>query len=150
MPRSRSRKTGSAKSSSSKVSTSRARKTTGPRPAKSAAKASPAPRSLVCPECGKKFTRAASLGAHRNRAHGVPGASTRNTTSAVATTRQIPKTRTRKTTATSAAQNRRTSGAVNRDALLRALFPHGIPAKEQVIRDVNAWLDQAERLARLS
>ena len=30
---------------------------------------------LVCPECGKTFTRPASLGAHRNRAHGVAGSS---------------------------------------------------------------------------
>jgi hypothetical protein len=34
--------------------------------------------------------------------------------------------------------------------LLRALFPNGIPAKESVIREVNAWLDQAERLSNLS
>ena len=37
---------------------------------------------------------------------------------------------------------------VDRDALLGALFPNGIPARESVIRDLNAWLDQAERLAR--
>jgi hypothetical protein len=41
-------------------------------------------------------------------------------------------------------------GAINRDALLGALFPKGIPARESVIRDLNAWLDEAERLARRS
>jgi hypothetical protein len=41
-----------------------------------------------------------------------------------------------------------TRATVDRDALLRALFPNGIPARESVIRDLNAWLDQAERLAR--
>src|SRR6187397_1229375 len=30
---------------------------------------------LVCPECGKTFTRAQALGAHRSRAHGVAGTS---------------------------------------------------------------------------
>jgi hypothetical protein len=39
---------------------------------------------------------------------------------------------------------------VNRDALLRSLFPNGIPASEEAIRSVNLWLDEAERLARLT
>jgi hypothetical protein len=38
---------------------------------------------------------------------------------------------------------------VNRDGLLRSLFPNGIPAREDAIRQVNAWLDEAERLARM-
>jgi hypothetical protein len=39
---------------------------------------------------------------------------------------------------------------VDRDALLQALFPNGIPARESVIREVNGWLDEAERLAKLA
>ena len=38
--------------------------------------------------------------------------------------------------------------SVDRDALLATLFPRGIPAREDVIRAVNNWLDEAERLAR--
>jgi hypothetical protein len=38
---------------------------------------------------------------------------------------------------------------VNQDALLQALFPNGIPARENVIRAVNAWLDEADRLAQM-
>jgi hypothetical protein len=38
---------------------------------------------------------------------------------------------------------------VDRDALLQALFPNGIPARENVIRELNGWLDEAERLSRL-
>ena len=30
---------------------------------------------FVCPECGRSFTRAAALGAHRRQAHGVVGVS---------------------------------------------------------------------------
>jgi hypothetical protein len=30
--------------------------------------------------------------------------------------------------------------------LLEALFPNGIPPRQEVIRAVNAWLDEAERL----
>lgn len=95
---------------------------------------------FACPECGKKFSRAASLGAHRRRAHGVPGRSPRTTP----TTNSKPG-------AVSRTTNTRTvpKGRVDRDALLRALFPDGIPARESVVRDVNGWLDQAERLARL-
>jgi hypothetical protein len=43
----------------------------------------------------------------------------------------------------------RADGTVDRDALLKALFPNGIPAKENVIRALNGWLDDAERLARM-
>jgi hypothetical protein len=39
--------------------------------------------------------------------------------------------------------------SVDRDALLRTLFPSGIPAREEVIRSINSWLDEAERLAKL-
>jgi hypothetical protein len=48
---------------------------------------------------------------------------------------------------TGAGPNRR--GDVDRDALLRALFPNGIPPREDVISAANNWLDEAERLARL-
>jgi len=34
--------------------------------------------------------------------------------------------------------------------LLKALFPNGIPPREDVIRAVNSWLDDAERLARMA
>jgi len=39
--------------------------------------------------------------------------------------------------------------SINRDALLRALFPNGIPPRQDVIAAVNSWLDEAERLARI-
>lgn len=35
----------------------------------------PPPPDYTCAECGKTFSRSQSLGAHRSRAHGVPGAS---------------------------------------------------------------------------
>jgi hypothetical protein len=62
--------------------------------------------------------------------------------------------------ATSTGSRRRTRGRssgisqgnagrdVNRDALLQALFPNGVPAREEVIRRANAWLDEAEQLAK--
>lgn len=125
-----------------------------PRPRSAAKKRAAAPRgsrtkttaaaasntTFTCPECGKTFSRAASLGAHRNRAHGVTGASGRRTETRRHTS---PATTSRRTASTRGRQN-----SIDRDALLQALFPSGIPAKESVIRDVNAWLDQAERLAR--
>jgi hypothetical protein len=55
---------------------------------------------------------------------------------------------TRKTAST--AGRRRTGNATDRDALLKALFPNGIPPREDVIRAVNSWLDDAERLARMA
>jgi hypothetical protein len=47
------------------------------------------------------------------------------------------------------AVQRKPHGRINRDALLRMLFPNGVPAREAAIRDVNSWLDEAERLAAL-
>jgi uncharacterized C2H2 Zn-finger protein len=106
---------------------------------------------FTCPECGKTFTRAASLGAHRNRAHGIAGTSKPARTSS----------RRRSAARTAAASNgrrRRTISppsrdavrpALDRDALLQQLFPDGLPARESVIRAANDWLDQAEQLAKM-
>jgi hypothetical protein len=173
-----------------------------------------------CPECGKTFSRAAALGSHRSRVHGVAGtsrsaarsrsattrrtsatrsgrAATRNasrsraasTRGATATrrgqasTRSAPRTRaapTRRTTATrrgqastgrAAASRARATPSrtptttarrsttrrrdavggtrIDRNGLLQALFPNGLPAREEVINAAHAWLDEAERLARL-
>lgn len=119
---------------------------------------------LVCPECGKTFIRAAALGSHRRRAHGVAGGSSRSKPSKrrkgaivaandgrrrtaasrePASTAATPEARTR-----SRGNPARRSSSVDRDALLQTLFPNGIPAREEVIRSVNSWLDEAERLAR--
>jgi hypothetical protein len=103
---------------------------------------------LVCPECGKTFTRAASLGAHRNRAHGVAG-----TSKASSSSRRRPTAsangRRRTTNRARRAMSEGAGSSVDRDALLQALFPNGLPARESVIRAANDWLDQAERLAKL-
>jgi len=115
---------------------------------------------FTCPECGKTFTRAASLGAHRQRAHGVAGASkktaSRRSKTAQASTsgkgRRRAATR-RRTGAAAAAASRGQRGdgqtLVNRDRLLQALFPNGVPPQEAVIRRLGDWLDEAERLAKL-
>jgi hypothetical protein len=88
---------------------------------------------LTCPECSKQFARAASLGAHRQRAHGVAGVKKRA---------PLP-------VSHSAARNGRApSESVDRDRLLGILFPSGIPPRQDVLSDVSQWLDDAERLAR--
>jgi uncharacterized C2H2 Zn-finger protein len=150
--------------------------------------------TLVCPECGRTFTRPASLGAHRNRAHGIAGSSkakaragrktatrgrktaasrpsattTTRARSKTAASRRKTVTSTQPVSATSTQRASRTGSArsvparrarrtplerqdrgVNRDSLLQSLFPTGIPAREDALRRVNAWLDEAERLARM-
>ena len=111
--------------------------------------------TLKCPECGKTFTRAASLGAHRNRAHGVAGASTRARRTRARRGHRNGGGTTRRgaTTETTRARSRASSSdgarrGVDRDALLQTLFPNGVPPREAVIRRVNSWLDEAERLAK--
>ena len=113
-----------------------------------------------CPECGKTFTRAASLGAHRQRAHGVAGASKktpsrrRNAGQAATSGRSRGRSTTRRRTGAApatASRGRRRGGqsGLNRDELLQTLFPNGVPPQEDVIRRVGDWLDEAERLAKL-
>jgi hypothetical protein len=114
----------------------------------------------VCPECGRTFKRPSALGAHRWQAHRVAGSS--------------PQARSRRRTAKKSAagapaaagrdleralpagsadgEARSTASedaAVDRDALLRIVFPNGIPVRDDVIRYVTRWLDEAEALARL-
>lgn len=123
-------------------------------------KSKPSPKpaastNFKCPECGKTFTRAAALGAHRSRVHGIAGATRKART---AQTRRSRGTTPRATaprprpTATLRARRPSPNGRrarIDRDALLQTLFPNGVPAREAVIREANTWLDQAERLARM-
>jgi hypothetical protein len=94
--------------------------------------------SVTCPECDRTFARAAALGAHRRQAHGVVGA-----------TAQVRRNRSRKAP-TSGRLGRTRTGTANRDMLLQALFPNGVPPQEAVIRAVNRWLDEADRLSKLA
>src|SRR5262245_1490261 len=100
---------------------------------------------LVCAECGRTFSRAAALGAHRQRAHGIAGTSknarTRTAAAASATQRQAA----RRANTMARNDNRRT---VDHDALLRVLFPSGIPPRQDTIAAVNDWLAEADKLAR--
>lgn len=91
---------------------------------------------FTCPECGRVFGRAAALGAHRRRAHGV--------VSQRATSRRSATNGARR-----AALPRPQDGAVDRNALLQAIFPNGVPARQDALASAAAWLDEAERLARL-
>ena len=135
----------------------RSRTSTSKRTTKGAAAASggeAAGAKLVCPECGREFTRPAGLGAHRKGAHGVVGSSSNALASRQARSRGRRR-------AASAGSTRRVGssvagrsgarpgdGSIDRDALLAALFPEGVPPRESVIRELAAWLDQAERLAK--
>jgi len=109
---------------------------------------------FVCPECGRTFTRAAALGAHRSRAHGVAGRSARATkrraSSGPAST-ATSGSAAGKARADSSSRARASAGrnGIDRDALLKTLFPEGIPAHEEVIRAASGWLDDAERLSRM-
>ncbi len=136
-----------------------------------------ATRALICPECGRTFERPASLGAHRRRAHGVAGSSrpagkrtraatrssstaaraatsrrpkaTQAQTPAAATTKASARSTRRRAVALPPSRSRNGSAALDRDALLRTLFPNGVPARESALKAVSAWLDEAERLTRM-
>jgi C2H2-type zinc finger len=139
---------------------------------------------FVCPECGREFSRASALGAHRKRSHGVAGTSrsatprnssrvrpiaqaaassgtaarTKNrvvtraaaTPATAATRRRRSPSRSGSTRGRAAAQARRSANpTTTHDALLRALFPNGVPARASVIAALEPWLAEADRLARM-
>ena len=147
-----------AKSASAKRSTT-AKSASAKRSTSASAKQS---TQFKCPECGKTFSRAAGLGAHLKLSHGIAGASKRSQSRQRATTtgtrrrgrpattaaRSTSSTDTRRRGRPPGSTTKRRSGSVNRDALLQALFPDGIPSSEATIRSLNAWLDEAERIAR--
>lgn len=103
----------------------------------------------ICPECHaagevRTFPTAAALGVHRSRTHGVRGRSSQRR--AASTTR-------RRRSGASASTTRRTrtrqtpaSKTLNRDALLRTVFPDGIPSSAEMLGEVNSWLDHTEAL----
>ena len=104
---------------------------------------------LTCPECGRTFARPAALGAHRKLKHGVAGASANAKGNRASNSRRrTSASSTRRRAAAPAATNGAPQG-VDRDALLRTLFPNGIPPRQDVISQVNAWLEEAERLGRV-
>ena len=107
---------------------------------------------MTCPECGRTFSRPAALGAHRSRVHGVAGTaqnarSRRNAAARKTAAARTPRGRAQ-TTSTPTRTARGSNGGVDHDALLRALFPAGIPPRQDLVAAVNDWLDQADRLAR--
>ncbi len=110
---------------------------------------------LVCPECGKSFGRAQALGAHRSRAHGVAGTSRASRTTRGTKRRQVkaaPATARRRAAANSrdGATRANDGGKFDRDQLISAVFPNGVPPKANVIAALSPWLDEGERLSRMS
>ena len=111
--------------------------------------AAPASSEFKCFVCGRTFGRAAALGAHRRRAHGIPGTSARATRAATpASTTRARAAASRDGARAAASRDGHGTGA-DRDALLATLFPQGIPARENVIRSVDTWLKEADRLSGL-
>jgi hypothetical protein len=161
----RARRTQTKTQQTAKTTSSSRTKPTGTRAKTSSSRATPssAPAQRAstaefkCPECGKTFKRAAALGAHRSRVHGVAGTSrsARTTTASRRQRRTTPTAtapRTRAAATTPRTRRRSSDGTrarLNRDTLLQALFPNGVPAREAIIREANNWLDHAERLARM-
>jgi hypothetical protein len=127
--------------------------------------ASDARTGLTCPECGRTFARAAGLGAHRRQAHGVAGTSARAAGSRRGRRRSAAPRAQNARSRSTATRNRRRGGSaegrpraqnpssgangIDRDALLRTLFPNGVPAREEALRAVSKWLDEADRLAAM-
>ena len=109
--------------------------------------------TFTCPECGREFSRAAALGAHRRQAHGVVGTSKQKLAGS-SNASQSRRTSRRGASSTSrvnvnnARPTPSSPAGFDRDQLLGVLFPNGIPARSETLRAVNAWLDEGERLAK--
>jgi hypothetical protein len=129
----------------------RGRSKTNANKATSTSQAAEEQGAFVCPECGKSFSRAQALGAHRSRTHGVAG-----TSRAAGAKRRGAKTgtagssRSRRRARSQDGATRQTGGATfDRDQVLAAVFPSGVPPKASVIAALATWLAEGERLSRL-
>jgi DNA-binding protein HU-beta len=146
--------TASAETAKAAATRSGSRKRTTATAAKASTAKATATAALTCPECGRTFSRPAALGAHRARVHGVAGTSQNARSRRNAAARQAAATRPGRPAARTAASSATRTGSrangagVDHDALLRALFPDGIPPRQDLIAAVNDWLSQADRLAR--
>src|SRR3954466_2907055 len=91
---------------------------------------------FVCPECGRTFARAAALGAHRSRAHGVAGRSAQATKRRASAGQPSSAKRgsAAKSTTRTPTRSRKLAdrNGIDRDALLNLLYPDGMPAREEV------------------
>jgi C2H2-type zinc finger len=109
--------------------------------------------ALVCPECGKTFSRPQALGAHRSRTHGVAGSSRAARVKAasrrVATSASVGAGRSSRRSAKTRLSAQQVNDGFDPDNVLAALFPNGIPAKASVVAALAPWLDEAERLSRM-
>src|SRR5262245_25061589 len=103
--------------------------------------------TLTCPECGRTFSRPAALGAHRKLKHGVAGSSANAKANRTTNSRRRARTAATRARVTTPTATNGTVRSIDRDALLGAIFPDGIPPRQDVIARVNAWLEEAERLA---
>jgi hypothetical protein len=112
----------------------------------------------VCPECGRTFKRPSALGAHRWQAHRVAGSSpqarsrrrtAKRTAGALGSGGRDSERALPAASANSEAGAAGADSVIDRDALLRIVFPNGIPVRDDVIRYVTRWLDEAEKLASL-
>lgn len=143
-------KTAARKRTGKTAATTRTRKTaaatrTRKTAAATRARGTAATGTFLCPDCGRAFRSAAALGSHRSRAHGVAGTSRARATRRRSVSGAATAGRTRTASVARGGRDGST-GAVDRDQLLRTLFPNGIPPREDVIRAVNGWLDEAEQL----
>jgi uncharacterized C2H2 Zn-finger protein len=81
-----------------------------------------------CPDCGRTFDKAQGLGAHRARVHGYRASKSNGR----------------------AAVTRREVRSFDSDAMLRLVFPDGIPARVGIIERANGLLGSARDLHDLA
>ena len=116
---------------------------------------------LTCPDCGREFKTAAALGSHRSRVHGVAGTSRKNSAGSASSRGRraaggarspVANSRASQAGARRAQAARATSSGAgfDRDALLKAVFPNGIPANAQLLEALGPWLAEAERLSQIA
>jgi hypothetical protein len=135
------------------VKTGRRRSSSGA--AASSSQTPPTGGEFVRPECGKTFSRAQALGAHRSRTHGVPGGKRARASAGAKSRAAKAGARGRGGAAGGRSSGARTrssqgeGGQVDRDQLLAVVFPNGVPAKVSVIEALAPWLAEGERLSRM-
>lgn len=102
----------------------------------------PQATELACPECAaagvdKSFGTAQALGAHRNRSHGVAGKNAKKNKRQPQQAQPV------------AAVVKTPRKSLDRNKLLGLIFPDGIPAKAEMLTEIEKLLQDAARLSRV-
>lgn len=94
---------------------------------------------LMCPECGKSLKSVQGYVGHVRNKHGVNNEDAMKQLETAGYKRPESQTRVR-------SPRRKATQGIDKDTLLRSVFPKGMPPNAEIVQATGRWLDEADRL----